>query len=174
MSRLAIVFACILVAASAAGYGQAAPPAAAAAPAATCPATPTLDKLIVALDAAVSGPADQDRTCFRALFLPGASFMPMATTNIVRILTTDDWIAAVAKRGHDPFYEVQTKYSTETFGHVAHLWSTYEVRPTPDGKPEIRGINSIQAIFDGQNWKIINILWQSENPATPIPAQYLP
>jgi hypothetical protein len=61
----------------------------------------------------------------------------------------------------------------EVYGHIAHLWSTYEVRPNPDGKPEIRGINSIQAVFDGNNWKIMQVLWQAETPDEPIPAKYL-
>jgi len=64
-------------------------------------------------------------------------------------------------------------HPAEVYGHIAHLWSTYEVRPTPDGKPEIRGINSIQAVFDGNNWKIMQVLWQAETPDEPIPAKYL-
>jgi hypothetical protein len=144
-----------------------------------CPTTATLDQLISALDDAVSGPADKDRTCFRQIMLPDARLIPVSTpsgstTPAHHILTTDDWIAAVRKRGTTPFYEVQVKYSSETFGHIAHLWSTYETRPTPDGKPIARGINSIQAVFDGQQWKILEILWQTENATDQIPAQYLP
>ena len=48
-----------------------------------------------------------------------------------RILTVDDWINAVAKRGSAVFYERQVKVSTETWDHIAHLWSTYETRTTP-------------------------------------------
>lgn len=142
---------------------------------ASCAATPTLDKLIVALDDAVSGQANKDRTCMRQLMLPEARLIPVnPATGVPRILTLDDWIAAVAKRGTGSFYEVQTRYPSESYGHIAHLWSTYEVRPTPDGKPEVRGINSIQAVYDGQNWKVIEIVWQAETPQTPIPSQYLP
>jgi hypothetical protein len=86
----------------------------------------------------------------------------------------DGWIDAVRKRGSAVFYERQVKVSTERYGSLAHLWSTYEVRPTPDGKPEVRGINSIQAVFDGQRWRVISILWQAETPAEPVPEKYLP
>lgn len=111
----------------------------------------------------------------RQLMLPEVRLIPVnPTTGTPRILTLDDWIAAVAKRGAGSFYEVQTRYPSESYGHIAQLWSTYEVRPTPDGKPEVRGINSIQAVFDGQNWKVIEIVWQAETPQTPIPSQYLP
>ncbi|MGB6689565.1 MAG: hypothetical protein WBE76_17155 [Terracidiphilus sp.] len=152
------------------------PAAAAQAPA--CQPTGTLDQLIKAIDAAVSGPADKDRACFRDVMLPDARLMPIVKSAdgsfAPRILTVDGWIDAVRKRGSQVFYERQVKVSTETWGHMAHLWSTYETRATPDGKPEVRGINSIQAVFDGQRWKVISILWQAETPAEPVPEKYLP
>jgi hypothetical protein len=148
-----------------------------------CPHTATLDQLITAIDAAVSGPGNQDRTCFRALFLPDARLIPIRIaaggTATPRILTVQDWIDAVAKRGSAVFYEKQIKVRSESWAHVAHLWSTYETRTTPDGKPPEgkvldRGINSIQAIFDGKQWHVIEITWQAEVPADPIPEKYLP
>jgi len=62
----------------------------------------------------------------------------------------------------------------ETYGHLAHLWSTYELRLQPDGPPTVRGINSIQAVFDGKRWRVLEILWQAETPDLPIPEKYLP
>jgi hypothetical protein len=148
-----------------------------------CPSTATLDQLISAIDAAVSGPANQDRTCFRALFLPDARLIPIRVgadgTATPHVLTVDGWIDAVAKNGTMVFYEKQIKVSTESWAHMAHLWSTYETRTTPDGKPPEgkvldRGINSIQAIFDGKQWHITQIIWQAEKPDDPVPAKYLP
>jgi hypothetical protein len=141
-----------------------------------CPSTATLDELITAIDAAVSGPANKDRTCFRALFTPDARLIPIriaadgAATPVV--LTVDGWINAVAKRGTDVLIEKQLKVKTESWAHLAHLWSTYE---TLIGDKEAdRGINSIQAIFDGKQWHVIEIVWQAEKPSDPVPAQYLP
>jgi hypothetical protein len=153
-----------------------------------CPSTATLDQLITAVDAAVSGPADKDRACFRQLFLPDARLIPLRIaadgTAAPQILTVDGWIEAVRKRGSQVFYERQINVRTETWAHMAHLWSTYETRTTPDGKPPDgkvpenklldRGINSIQAVFDGKQWHIIQILWQAETPAGPVPEKYLP
>ena len=147
-----------------------------------CPPTATLDQLITAIDAAVSGPADKDRTCFRQLFLPDARLIPTRVnadgTATPLILTVDDWIDAIRKRGSDVFYEHQLKVRTETWAHIAHLWSTYETRiaddKTPEGRPMDRGINSIQAVYDGKRWQIMEILWQAEPPADPVPAKYLP
>jgi hypothetical protein len=143
-----------------------------------CPPTATLDQLIAAIDAAVSGPANQDRTCFRALFLPDARLIPIRIAPdgaaTPHILSVQDWIDAVAKRGTAVFTEHQLKVRTESWAHVAHLWSTYETRIGDEPKAADRGINSIQAIFDGRRWQIIEITWQAETPADPVPAKYLP
>lgn len=144
----------------------------------TCPSTKTLDDLIQAVDEAVSGPTDKDRTCMRQIMMPDARLIPVSRGkdgNIAaHILTLDDWIARVKGGTHKEFYEVQIKHPADVYGNIAHLWSTYEVRPTPEGKPEVRGINSIQAVFNGTEWKVMEILWQSETPDTSIPAKYLP
>ena len=142
-----------------------------------CPSTATLDQLIKAVDAAVSGPGNKDRTCFRALFLPETRLIPLRHmpdgSYQPRVLTVDDWITAVARRGSESFTEKQIKVETETYGHMAHLWSTYETLGA-DGKMMDRGINSIQAVFDGKRWRILQILWQAESPTEKVPEKYLP
>ena len=149
----------------------------------TCPSAATLDELVQAIDDAVSGPGNKDRTCFRGLFTADARLIPIRVGDdgvvTPRTLTVDDWINLVAKRGSAIFYERQVKVSAESWDHMAHLWSTYETRTTPDGKPPEgkvidRGINSIQAIFDGKQWHIIQIVWQAQTPANPVPEKYLP
>jgi hypothetical protein len=35
------------------------------------------------------------------------------------------------------------------------------------------GINSIQLIFDGNRWWIVNIYWTGETKENPIPKKYL-
>src|ERR1700758_3860064 len=117
--------------------------------AAACTSTKTLDELVKALDEAVSGPTDKDRTCLRQIMVPDARLIPVGKGKdgaiAPHILSVDDWITRVKASGRKEFYEVQMKYPADVYGNIAQLWSTYEVRPTPDGKPEIRGINSIQA-----------------------------
>jgi hypothetical protein len=145
---------------------------------ASCPTTTTLDELIKALDDAISGPGNKDRTCLRDLLLPEARLTPVRKAGdgsfAPHLLTVDDWINAVAKRGSAVFYERQVKVQSDTYGHFAHLLSTYEIRETPDGKPEMRGINSIQAVNDGKRWRVINILWEPDTTAGPVPQKYLP
>jgi|SRR6516165_9360832 hypothetical protein len=177
MHRLTISL-CLAAAFSAAParHSQNAVPQPAAATA-TCPPTTTLDELIKAMDEAVSGPGNKDRTCFRALFLPETRLIPLRHlpdgSYQPRVLTVDDWINIVGKRGGESFTEHQIKVKSETYGHMAHLWSTYETRGA-DGKAMDRGINSIQAIFDGKQWKVIQIVWQAESPSEQVPEKYLP
>jgi len=144
----------------------------------SCPSTATLPELLKAVDEAVSGPGNKDRTCLRQILTPDARLIPVGKGQdgkwAPHVLTVDDYVTRVAKRGDKVFYERQVKYSVEQYGHIAHLWSTYEVRDTPDGKAEIRGINSMQAVYDGAQWRLIEILWQAETPDEPIPAKYLP
>ena len=153
-------------------------PVAGPSPATACLPSTTLDEMINALDAAVSGPADKDRACLRELLLPEARLSPIAKAAdgsfAPHILTIDGWIDAVRKRGNVVLYEHQVRFPSDVYGHIAHLWSTYELRTAPDGKPQVRGINSIQAVNDGTRWRIFEILWQAETPEAPIPAKYLP
>jgi hypothetical protein len=176
MFRPAVLFAlsAVLVApslrAQTASTPTAAPPA--------CPATATLDQLITAIDAAVSGLADKDRTCFRQLFLPDARLIPIRIaadgTATPHILTVDGWIEAVRKRGAAVFHEHQIKVRSEQWAHIAHLWSTYTTTIDSADKISDRGINSIQAIYDGSRWQVIEITWQAETPTDPVPEKYLP
>jgi hypothetical protein len=68
--------------------------------------------------------------------------------------------------------EKQIKYAIETYGGIAHLWSTYALRS--DGKQVARGINSIQAIKEANGWRVLGIMWQAESTAAPLPKEYLP
>jgi hypothetical protein len=144
----------------------------------TCPAATTLEELTKALDDAVSGAGNKDRACFRDLMLPDARLTPIVKrahgSFASRMLTVDDWINAVAKRGSDVFYERQVKVTTDTYGHFAHLWSTYEIRETPDGKATVTGINRVQAVNDGKRWHVFSVLWEPDTTAGSVPKQYLP
>ena len=142
-------------------------------PAPVCLVASTPEELPAALDAAITGSANRDRTCLRQLMAPDVRMMVVMPNGPVT-LSLDDWIARQARRGDAYLGERQIKVQIERFGKIAHLWSTYEVRTTPDGPPLARGLNSVQAVFDGKVWKIIQVLWQNEDPGTAIPGKYLP
>ena len=61
----------------------------------------------------------------------------------------------------------------ESYGNIAHAWSTYEARKVAEAPPYVRGIYSVQLLKDGDRWWIVNMYWDFERPDTPIPDRYL-
>jgi len=129
-----------------------------------------------ALDAAISGPADKDRACMKALFIPDARMLFASLgadgTPSYRLETVDEWIARVKARGHARLEERQLKFHIERYGTIADLWSSYALHS--DGKQVARGINSIQAIKDAGGWRVSSIMVQAESATAPLPMEYLP
>ncbi|MGB9109115.1 MAG: hypothetical protein WCC39_10565, partial [Telluria sp.] len=71
-------------------------------------------------------------------------------------------------------FEREAARSTETFGQIVHVFSTYESRhAADDAKPFQRGINSIQLYHDGKRWWVVNVLWRAEDERLPLPERYL-
>jgi hypothetical protein len=130
----------------------------------------------VALDAAISGPADKDRACMKALLIPEARMMFASVgpdgAPTYRLQTLDDWIARAKSRGHVILEEKQLNFRIDRYGDVAHVWSLYALRS--DGKAVARGINSIQAIKEPDGWRVASITVQAESASAPLAAEYLP
>ena len=129
-----------------------------------------------ALDAAISGPADKDRACMKALLIPEARmmFVSLGTNGAptYALQTLDDWITRVRARGHGLLEEKQLKFRIERYGNIAQLWSSYGLHS--DGKQVARGINSIEAIKESGGWRVTSITVQAESAAAPLPKKYLP
>lgn len=192
MNRLAQLGLALAFAAPAALAQQAAPatPTAVAAPAApaatSMPAArpadvASVDAIIAALYDVISGPAgaprDWDR--MRSLFAPegrmGAMVGRPDGSYVLRAMSPEDYIArntkAFATMG---FFETEKARTTETFGQVAHVFSTYEARHAKDdAKPFMRGINSIQLIHDGKRWYVLSLVWRAEDAKLQLPERYL-
>jgi hypothetical protein len=64
----------------------------------------------------------------------------------------------------NPFYEVETERRIDLFGNIAHVWSHYEARTSPDAADvERRGINSIQLFRHAElGWRILAMVWDNE------------
>jgi hypothetical protein len=129
-----------------------------------------------ALDAAITGPADKDRACMKALLLPDARITLVSLgadgATSYKLLTLDDWIARTKARGHIVLEEKQLNFRIDRFGNIAHLWSLYVLRS--DGHAVARGINSIEAIKEAGGWRVAGIMVQAETPAAPLPEEYQP
>jgi len=141
----------------------------------------SVDSIIAALYDVISGPAGKKRDWdrFRSLFIPSARLIPTGkrqTGEIAsRVLTADDYATANSKfLEENGFFEKEIARRTETFGNIAHVFSTYESRhKAEDAKPFARGINSIQLMNDGKRWWIVTVFWQGEGPDNPLPEKYL-
>ena len=166
------------------------PAAAATTPAATPAASPaarpvdvaTVDGIVAALYDVISGTAGQPRDWdrMRSLFAPEGRLMAVGARPeggyALRAMTVEDYIArnskAFATMG---FFEREAARSTETFGQIVHVFSTYESRHARgDAEPFQRGINSIQLYNDGKRWWIVNLLWRAEDASLRLPERYLP
>jgi hypothetical protein len=143
----------------------------------------SIDAIINAAYAVISGPAGQPRDWERErfLFLPGARLIPTAVKPgdnesglSPQILDVEAYIARVEPLFREKgFYETEVARRTEQFGRIAHVWSTYESRYREDDpKPFMRGINSLQLFHDGARWWIVNIYWQHESAEHSIPKRY--
>ena len=158
-------------------------------PAQTAPATPaanpsdvaTMDAIIAAVYDVISGPAKTTRNWdrFRSLFIPGARLIPTGRRQTgevgSRVLTPEDYIQRSSPLlERDGFFEREISRRAETFGNIAHAFSTYESRHAKDdARPFARGINSFQLMNDGRRWWIVTIFWQGEDDKNPLPSKYL-
>ena len=91
-------------------------------------------------------------------------------------MTVDDYIKSSGKwLVENGFFEKEIYRTTNTFGNITQVFSTYEsFYSEADKKPFARGINSIQLLNDGKRLWIINIYWTQESTTNPIPVAYLP
>ncbi|SMD32650.1 hypothetical protein SAMN04488029_1000 [Reichenbachiella faecimaris] len=136
--------------------------------------------IISALYESISGPKGERRDWDRLRYLltPEARLIPTRpaseTKRVPCYLTLDDFIRQGDQWLVDNgFYEEEIARTTESFGLITHVWSTYQSKWTPDGKPFARGINSIQLMNDGERWWIVNLYWAAETDDHPLPKKYL-
>src|SRR4051794_24351033 len=152
----------------------------------------SIDHILAALYDVISGPAGQKRDWdrMRSLFVEGARLMPTSPVRptgtapdapltgdepfATRVLDVGGYIERggpyLEKNG---FFERESARRMELYGHIAHVWSTYESRhKAEDAKPFARGINSIQLMNVGKRWWVVSIFWEQETPRTPLPKKY--
>jgi hypothetical protein len=140
----------------------------------------SIDAIITALYDVISGPVGQARDWnrMRSLFVPTGRMIPVGARPDgsvgTRLLQVNDYVALsgnlLVEKG---FNERELARRTEQFGHIAHVFSTYEGTLAGEDHP-MRGINTIQLMNDGKRWWIVSIMWEAENPQLSWPAEYLP
>lgn len=140
----------------------------------------SVDGIVAALYASISGPVGQARDFdrMRSLFAEGARLLPTHGRGerfAVRPLSVDDYVRGSGEQlQRIGFREVEIARRVEAFGPVVHAWSTYASYRGEEKEPFQRGINSIQLSFDGTRWWVQSVFWVGESKALPIPERYLP
>jgi hypothetical protein len=137
--------------------------------------------LMNALYDVISGPAGQARDWqrFRSLFYPGAKMIPVrkarpGTPTGIAPITPDDyatWGVDFFKK--HAFFEKETHRQVSGYGDLVNVLSAYETRDAANGPVTARGVNSLQLVFDGQRWWVLNIAWIDEKTAgAPVPKDF--
>ena len=113
-----------------------------------------------------AGPRDWSRQAF--CFLPGArqvrTYLDTDGRPAMKAMGIDEYARDVGGFfATNDFYEVETSRRIDLFGNIAHVWSTYEARTSPDDEtPERRGTNSIQLFNHPEmGWRIIHMIWDN-------------
>jgi hypothetical protein len=147
-------------------------------PAASPDDVKSVDNILAALYAVISGPAgERDWNRFRSLFMPNARLTSAEKSPDgaihVRPNTVEDYVRLggtyFLKNG---FFEKPIVSRVQTFGNVAQVFSSYESRHAPGEAPFARGINSFQLAYDGKRWWVVNVLWDEERPDNPLPKEF--
>ncbi len=140
----------------------------------------SVDAIIAALYDVISGPAGEKRDWdrMRSLFVDNATLTAVGLDREGNTrktpMTIDSYIKNAGKSlEKNGFFEEEVGRTSNTYGHISQLFSTYISKRTADGEVFQRGINSIQVMYDGSRYWIVNILWFSENDKFPIPKKYL-
>lgn len=141
----------------------------------------SLDNIVETLYSVISGDkgVKRDWALFNHLFKPDAKLMPtrMEKDSLISVsyLTPQDYIDRSGPwLEENGFHEKEIFRVTESFGNITHLFSTYSAfRNSKDTEPFMRGINSIQLLYDNQRWWITNIYWQAESKEVQLPEKYL-
>ena len=157
------------------------PPARLQAPAVKEADGASVNSTIAALYEVISGPAGAPRNWnrMRALFAPDARLSMIAPRQgggyMLRAMTVEDYISRnMSVFTTAGFYEREIARTTDAYGQLVHVFSTYELLRAPhDEKPYMRGINSIQLYHDGKRWWIANLVWRAEDASLPLPERYL-
>lgn len=140
----------------------------------------SVDAIVAALYDAVSGPAGpRDWNRLRSLFSPDGKMAKVGArpdgSIVYGSMTVDEYIArAIKPFSENGFFESELARTTETFGQIVHVFSTYQAKRAPgDAKPLARGINSIQLYHDGNRWYVVSLLWRAEDDKLSLPERYL-
>jgi len=96
---------------------------------------------------------------------------------VMKIMSLDDYSHDTTPYfAENDFYEIEIGRRIDLFGNIAHVWSAYEARRSPeDEEPERQGVNSIQLFRDAdKGWRIISMIWDNAREDMDLPVVLKP
>jgi len=143
-------------------------------------ASNTPEQVVIRLYELISGPAEQERDWegVAGLFHPEAILRselrrPDGSHQSGRWTVEEFCEAAAAEYRKTGFWESEVSSRSLEYGHIAHVWSTYESRiETRDSPPVMRGINSVSLLRKDDEWRIVSLIFQIERGTQGIPEEY--
>ena len=140
----------------------------------------SIDHVINTLYKSISFSKNQapDYETFKSLFANNGKLISVKDTSSFS-LTPADYEKMMNQQRNSgslqAFMESELHRTTEQFGNIAHVFSTYksEVK-NAQGTVTERGINSIQLMQTSKGWKVVSLIWQEAGPNLPLPDGYLP
>lgn len=175
---LAIVVACSVVLGSFAGC-QSTPAESAPAQADVSAVQSTLDKLYAAFCFEARGSADWDT--IRDLCADGAVFVaPISAKKTPRAVGIDEflrdyhaYVASEAVR-NTGLHERIVHTRIDLYGSIAHAYVAFEGFVPGLGTVMTRGLDSLQLVKVGGEWRVVSFTTQYASTLTPLPARFLP
>ena len=143
----------------------------------------TINEVIETLYDCISGPpGGQDWERDREIYHPRSILVRTRIEDgqpVVYPFSFDEFVEATKPmlEGRS-FYEIEIGRKTEIFGQIAHVYSTYEARETPEHpKEQFKGVNMIHLWNDGSEcsgrWWIMGIIWDNEREGVVLPEDWL-
>ncbi|HOC25159.1 MAG TPA: hypothetical protein PKJ13_07600 [bacterium] len=141
----------------------------------------TPDALVRAAYESISGPAGRNRNWDRMRNLwMGSARIILSSNNyegdaIYEVMTLEGFIERVSDwYKQEGFYAREIASTTQRFGNIAQVWSTFEIRRGSSTSPVVyRGINSWSMVINKGRWWISQLNYDFESSRTPIPERYL-
>ena len=138
------------------------------------------EQVVVRLYDLISGPAEEERDWegVSELFHPEAILrsemtLPGGSHQSGRWTVAEFCEAAAPEYRKTGFWESEVSSRSFEYGHIAHVWSTYESRiGTSDSAPVMRGINSVSLLREDDRWRIVGLIFQIERGTDGIPEEY--
>jgi hypothetical protein len=143
----------------------------------------TIDEVMATLYDCISGPpGGQDWERDREIYHPKALINRTRIVDgepVIFPFNYDEFVeATIPLLEGKSFYEIEISRKTDVFGQIAHVYSSYEARETPD-HPDIqfRGVNMVHLWNDAPNcsgrWWIMAMIWDNEREGVALPKEWL-